>query len=83
LRLNLDPSGLLSYRTSALSEELEGIADERVDMEERLESSEERLRASFLANDLIISNLNTTSGFLSSQLRLLENLVNSSSKDDS
>ncbi len=83
MRLNLDPSGLLSYRTSALSEELEGIADERVDMEERLESSEERLRASFLANDLIISNLNTTSGFLSSQLRLLENLVNSSSKDDS
>ncbi len=78
----LDPGGLLSNRTSALNQELEDISEERVELEERLENSEERLRASFLANDLIISNLNTTADFLSSQLRLLENLVNPSSSDD-
>lgn len=78
----LDPNGLLSNRTSALNLELENIADERVDLTERLQSSEERLRSSFLANDLIISNLNTTADFLSSQLSLLEGLLGSSNGND-
>jgi flagellar capping protein FliD len=71
----LDNNGLISNRTSSLNKELEGIADERVSLASRLQASEDRLRASFLANDLIISNLNTTADFLSSQLRLLEGLA--------
>ncbi len=78
----LATNGLLSNRTGALNDELAGIAEERVDLDARLALSEDRLRASFLANDLIISNLNTTSDFLSSQLKLLEGLVSGRSSDD-
>lgn len=77
----LDTNGLLRNRTNSLNKELEGIADERVNLASRLEASENRLRASFLANDLIISNLNSTADFLSSQLRLLEGL-STPNKDD-
>lgn len=78
----LASNGLLSNRTNALNDELADIAEERVDLNARLALSEDRLRASFLANDLIISNLNTTSDFLSSQLKLLEGLVSGRSSDD-
>lgn len=71
----LDSNGLLSNRSSSLTKELDGIAEERIDLESRIESSEARLRASFLANDLIISSLNTTADFLTSQLSLLEGLI--------
>ncbi len=77
----LESNGLLSNRTNSLNKELEGIADERTNLATRLQASEDRLRASFLANDLIISNLNTTADFLSSQLRLLEGL-STPNKDD-
>jgi flagellar hook-associated protein 2 len=77
----LNNNGLLRNRTSSLNKELEGIASERVTLNSRLQASEERLKASFLANDLIISNLNTTADFLSSQLRLLEGLA-TPNKDD-
>ena len=77
----LDNNGLLRNRTTSLNKELEGIADERASLATRLQASEDRLRASFLANDLIISNLNTTADFLSSQLRLLEGL-STPNKDD-
>lgn len=71
----LDSNGLLSNRTSSLTKELEGIAEDRIDLESRIEASEARLRSSFLANDLIISSLNTTADFLTSQLSLLEGLI--------
>ena len=79
----LGSNGLLTNKTDSLNDELAEIDEERADLETRLQRSEERLRSSFLANDLIISNLNSQSDFLSSQLRLLENLVSSRSNDDS
>jgi flagellar hook-associated protein 2 len=78
----LSSNGLLTNRTESLNDELADIEQERVDLNARLVLSEDRLRASFLANDLIISNLNTTSDFLSSQLKLLEGLVSSRTSDD-
>ncbi|MCH7815558.1 MAG: hypothetical protein IIC60_03200 [Proteobacteria bacterium] len=71
----LDSNGLLSNKTAALNRVLEGIDEDRAALEVRLELSEERLRKSFLANDLIVANLNTTSDFLTSQLTLLENFM--------
>lgn len=71
----LDSNGLLSNRSSSLANELEAIAEDRIDLESRIEASEARLRSSFLANDLIISSLNTTADFLTSQLSLLEGLL--------
>jgi flagellar hook-associated protein 2 len=71
----LDSGGLLSNRSSSLANELDGIAEDRADLESKIEASEARLRSSFLANDLIISSLNTTADFLTSQLSLLEGLL--------
>lgn len=74
--------GILNNRTAALTKELESIADDRLSLNSRIEASEQRLRASFLANDLIISSLNTTADFLTSQLSLLEGLYSSNSSGD-
>jgi flagellar capping protein FliD len=74
----LGASGLFAARTNALNLELESIAEKRVQLEERIARSEERLRTSFLANDKIISQLNSTSDFLTSQLTMLETLASNS-----
>ncbi len=71
----LDTGGLFSTRTSSLTQELESIAEKRVALDERIARSEERLRTSFLANDIIISQLNSTADFLTSQLAALEALA--------
>ncbi len=76
----LGNDGLLSTRTTALGKELETIAQKRVELDERVARSETRLRASFLANDLIISRLNTTADFLTSQLEMLEQLASGASR---
>jgi flagellar capping protein FliD len=76
----LGASGLFAARTNALNLELETIAEKRVQLEERIARSEERLRTSFLANDKIISQLNSTSDFLTSQLSMLETLASNSQK---
>lgn len=75
-------NGMLTNREDSLTDELEEIAEDRANLQTRLQNSEDRLRASFLANDLIISGLNTTSDFLSSQLKILEGLASGQSSDD-
>lgn len=76
----LDTGGLFSTRTSTLRTELESIADSRTALEERIARSEARLRTSFLANDIIISSLNSTADFLTSQLAALEALASGTNK---
>ena len=71
----LSTGGLFSNRTNSLNLELESIADKRVALDARIERSEARLRTSFLANDIIISQLNSTAEFLTSQLQALEALA--------
>lgn len=73
----LGNTGLLSNRTDSLNKELAGIEEDRVSLAARLEASEQRLRESFLANDLIISSLNITADFLTAQLSLKEGLMGS------
>ena len=67
--------GLLTGRTDSLNAELERIAEKRVELAERLEATESRLQASFFANDIIISNFNSTMDFLEAQLPMLEALA--------
>ena len=75
----LDTDGLFATRTSSLTKELETIEDKRTKLDERIARSEARLRTSFLANDKIISQLNSTAEFLTSQLQALEALASSQS----
>lgn len=75
LEAYLNPEGLLSNRTNALNRELESIADKRAALNERMVRSERRLQASFMTNDLIIQQINSSSDFLTSQLQMLEALA--------
>ena len=67
--------GLMTGRTDSLNLELERIAEKRVELAERLAATESRLQASFFANDIIISNFNSTMDFLEAQLPMLEALA--------
>ncbi|MDT8428254.1 MAG: flagellar filament capping protein FliD [Pseudomonadales bacterium] len=71
----LSVDGLLANRNNSLNAELAVIAEQREALEQRLARSEARLRSSFLSNDLIISQLNTTADFLTSQLSILEEIA--------
>lgn len=75
----LDSSGLFATRTNSLTAELATIEEKRTALDERIARSEARLRTSFLANDKIISQLNSTADFLTSQLEALEALASSQS----
>lgn len=72
--------GVLTGRTDSLSAELDRIAEKRVALAERLAATESRLQASFFANDIIISNFNSTMDFLEAQLPMLEDLASSRNK---
>lgn len=71
----LGQGGVLTGRQDALNVELDSIADKRIALDERIARSERRLASSFLANDIIISNFNSTADFLTSQLTMLEALA--------
>ncbi|MDH3645496.1 MAG: flagellar filament capping protein FliD [Gammaproteobacteria bacterium] len=60
--------GLLDVRSDGLQINIDGIEDSRDRLDLHLVAVEKRLRTQFLALDSLISQLNGTSGFLSSQL---------------
>jgi flagellar hook-associated protein 2 len=67
----LDSSGLITGREKALERDMEGIQEDRDRLDARLEAQEQRLKAKFLFNDLIVSQLKTTEDFLTQQFEIL------------
>jgi flagellar hook-associated protein 2 len=63
--------GLLENRSSGLQSRIDDIDDQRVALEQRLESIEARYRAQFGSLDLLLSQLQSTSEFLTQQLASL------------
>jgi flagellar hook-associated protein 2 len=66
-----EDDGLLESRIEGLESSLEEIEEERLELEDRALQLEEQLRAEFLALDLLIAELSSTSAFLSQQLAIL------------
>ncbi|MCP4077352.1 MAG: flagellar filament capping protein FliD [Gammaproteobacteria bacterium] len=64
----LENDGLIDNRESGLNTSLEDIQDDRDDLNQRISALEARLISKFSAMDLLVSQLNTTSNFLSQQL---------------
>lgn len=64
----LDTDGIIETRTQGLNTQIEGIADERESLNERLASLETRLLRQFNALDSLLAQLNSTSNFLAQQL---------------
>lgn len=73
-----ESEGILTSRTDGLNDEKESIDEDIERIEIRLESVEARLRAQFGSLDSLLSQLNSTSSFLTQQLANLP-LANNSS----
>lgn len=75
----VDDDGILDGRTDSLQNRLDDIDDDRETLTRRMASLESRLRAQFIAMDIIVAQLNSTSSFLTSQLANLPkpNSINS------
>lgn len=69
-----DSDGIISNRTDGLNTEKTSIDDDIERLELRLESTEARLRARFASLDTLVSQLNSTSSFLTQQLANLPTL---------
>lgn len=64
----LASGGIIETRTKGLESRIEGLADDRVSLNERLASLETRLLRQFNALDSLLAQLSSTSDFLAQQL---------------
>jgi len=64
--------GIIDNKTSGLNDSVTDINDDLVDLEEELNALEERLFAQFSALDVLLSQLQTTSDFLTQQFNILD-----------
>jgi flagellar hook-associated protein 2 len=67
----LSPIGPLNNRASAINDTIKRIGDDRDALNARLVGVEARYRAQFSALDTLVSNMSTTSSFLTQQLTAL------------
>jgi flagellar hook-associated protein 2 len=65
------PDGTLDSKTASLTRDLERIEEERVRLDERITSYQERLVSQFTAADSLIAQLNNTGNYLTQQLAAL------------
>jgi len=73
----LESDGIIESRTEGLTAQIEGIGDDREALNNRLELLETRLFRQFNALDSLLSQLSSTSNFLSQQLSNLPGVGNS------
>ena len=67
----LGTNGIFETTTTSLEDGLDGIADERRDLTDKLVSLEKRLRLRYGALDALVANLQNTSSFLTQTLQSL------------
>ncbi|TYC58066.1 flagellar cap protein FliD [Marinobacter sp. BW6] len=67
----LGAEGALSSRTESLNRDLERIQEDRVRLDQRIQSYQERLVSQFSAADSLIAQLNSTRDYVSQQLAAL------------
>jgi len=71
----LQSNGLLDSTTDSIQSQIDSVAADRLTLADRLDSLETRLRAQFTALDVLISSLQSTSSFLTSQLDSLPEIT--------
>tara|TARA_R110002110_G_scaffold405241_1_gene624197 strand:+ start:29830 stop:31869 length:2040 start_codon:yes stop_codon:yes gene_type:complete len=67
----LEADGVLDSRTDSIQDRVEDIADRREALDRRLEALEARYRSQFTSLDTLLSQLQSTSSFLTQQLASL------------
>lgn len=71
LKQVLDIGGIFDSRTKSLDKSLEKVGDERLDLEDRLQTLEKRMLNQFIAMDTLVAQYNNTGSYLASQLSAL------------
>lgn len=79
LRSVVDFGGSLDSTLSTLQDRVDDLDQQAADFDKRMTSLEDRLRKQFAASDALISELNSTSEFLTQQLSALPGFSSSSS----
>jgi len=64
----LSTTGIMATKNTSLTSLIDALEDDQLAMERRMTSLEKRYRAQFTALDVLVSNLQTTSSYLSRQL---------------
>lgn len=67
----LESGGVLNSRTDGIQQRVDNITDKRLELDRRMEALEIRYRAQFTALDSLLSQMRTTSDFLTQQLESL------------
>lgn len=71
LKSALDLGGIFDSRTKSLDQRIRLIADERLNLEDRLETLETRMLRQFIAMDTLVARYNNTGDYLAGQLAAL------------
>jgi flagellar hook-associated protein 2 len=69
----LGTGGALASRTDGINASIKDLDNQRDSLQRRLDATEQRYRAQFTALDVMISNMRSTSNFLTQQLAQLSN----------
>ena len=64
----LEDDGLVESRITSLNDRIDGVSEDRLALEKRLQKLEERLLKQFTALDVLMGQLNQTSSYLTQQL---------------
>jgi flagellar hook-associated protein 2 len=68
LKQALDPGGIFDSRTKRLDQSIKKVGDERLDLEDRLQTLEKRMLNQFIAMDTLVAQYNNTGNYLAGQL---------------
>jgi flagellar hook-associated protein 2 len=71
LKEAVDLGGILDSRTKRLDQSVKDVADERLDLEDRLQTMEKRMLNQFIAMDTLVAQYNNTGNYLAGQLAAL------------
>jgi len=71
LKLALDLGGIFDSRTKSLDQSIKKVGDERLDLEDRLQTLEKRMLNQFIAMDTLVAQYNNTGNYLAGQLASL------------
>ena len=77
----LDSNGIFTSATESLNTQIKDVADDREVAARRLATYEQRIRAQFTAMDILVSQLRSTSDFLTSQLASLPVIGSNTNKN--
>lgn len=67
----LSSDGIISSRTKGIDSSIKDIGKRRIEMERRLQATEQRYRAQFTSLDMMLNGMNQTSNYLTQQLNKL------------